>query len=249
MSRSRNQLRAPQTRQDGGRPTARALLPERRAHAPRLFQKFLRRPFPAPHRRTLCPNEPFNPIAADEARLMDSGRACKPGMDGPSSLAAAPKDANALPSAPAIATDEAPASRFVPAGGISRADDAGGGRASAGQRLAGWPRSRRLLRRTDFLAVYEEGRRVAAPHFLIFSRFRASQMPSRFGITVSRKQGGAVLRNRLRRRTRELLRRHGTQLGRGWDVVVHPRAGVALAEWEVLDREIKELLERVRHRR
>ena len=54
----------------------------------------------------------------------------------------------------------------------------------------------------------------------------------RLGITATRRLGGAVVRNRARRRIRELFRRHGDGLlERGVDVVVNARDGCAYGPW------------------
>ncbi len=64
----------------------------------------------------------------------------------------------------------------------------------------------RLRQRADFLAV-ASGARVAAPAFTLQSRCRDDSGPVRVGFTVSRKNGTATERNRIRRRLRELVRR------------------------------------------
>lgn len=69
--------------------------------------------------------------------------------------------------------------------------------------------------------------------------------PSRFGITVSRKVGRATVRNRIRRRTREILRHHVEELGSGWDIVINPRRAVLEAEFALLDEELMGLLHRL----
>lgn len=68
---------------------------------------------------------------------------------------------------------------------------------------------------------------------------------SRFGITVSRKLGRATVRNRIRRRTREILRHHVEELGSGWDIVINPRRTVLEAEFALLDEELMGLLHRL----
>lgn len=64
----------------------------------------------------------------------------------------------------------------------------------------------RLRQRADFLAV-ATGARVSAPAFALQSRRREDSGPVRVGFTVSRKNGTATERNRIRRRLRELVRR------------------------------------------
>ena len=62
----------------------------------------------------------------------------------------------------------------------------------------------RLRQRADFLAV-ANGARVAAPAFTLQSRRRDDSGPVRVGFTVSKKNGTATERNRIRRRLRELV--------------------------------------------
>lgn len=60
----------------------------------------------------------------------------------------------------------------------------------------------------------------------------------RLGITVTRRVGGAVVRNRARRRVRELARRLGLEVGAGGgDVVVNVRRGCAEATWSELEED------------
>jgi ribonuclease P protein component len=65
---------------------------------------------------------------------------------------------------------------------------------------------------------------------------------SRFGISVKKALGGAVVRNRIRRRLREILRRNRTEIPAGWDIVIHPKATVARAEFAPLETELVRLL-------
>jgi ribonuclease P protein component len=69
---------------------------------------------------------------------------------------------------------------------------------------------------------------------------------SRFGISVKKALGGAVVRNRIRRRIREILRRNRTEIPTGWDIVIHPRSSVARAEFAPLEAELVRLLRGIR---
>ncbi len=107
----------------------------------------------------------------------------------------------------------------------------------------GYPRACRLLARGQFDAVYEGGRRRASKQFLVFYRRReAVASVSRFGISVKKALGGAVVRNRLKRRIREILRLHRQEIATGWDIVIHPRSSVATAPFAALERELLDLL-------
>jgi ribonuclease P protein component len=104
-----------------------------------------------------------------------------------------------------------------------------------------FPRNCRLVRRSDFDAVYRDGRRRSSPIFLVFLRPNGHEI-SRFGMSVKKAQGGAVLRNRIRRRVREVLRLHRREIALGWDIVIHPRNGVATAAFSQLTAELLKLL-------
>jgi ribonuclease P protein component len=65
---------------------------------------------------------------------------------------------------------------------------------------------------------------------------------SRFGISVKKALGGAVVRNRIRRRIREILRRNRSEISSGWDFVMHPRRSVARANFSALQAELVGLL-------
>jgi ribonuclease P protein component len=64
----------------------------------------------------------------------------------------------------------------------------------------------RLRQRADFLAV-ANGARSTSPAFVVQSRSRADDGPIRIGFTVTKKNGSAPERNRIRRRLRELVKR------------------------------------------
>ena len=70
---------------------------------------------------------------------------------------------------------------------------------------------------------------------------------SRVGITASRKVGGAVVRNRCRRRFRELFRLYFSDSGGApVDLVMNARRGCAEAEWSDLRREFQRCLKIIR---
>jgi ribonuclease P protein component len=87
----------------------------------------------------------------------------------------------------------------------------------------------RLKRRRDFLAAVT-GASVPTPGFIVQERPRGDRGPVRVGFTVSRKVGGAVERNRLRRQLKELVRLSATTgLNAGSDyVVIGRRAGLGI---------------------
>jgi ribonuclease P protein component len=97
------------------------------------------------------------------------------------------------------------------------------------------------VRKADFDAVYRHGKRRSNSHFTVF--FKANDLPqSRFGFSIKRALGGAVVRNRMRRRIREIIRLHRQEISAGWDIVIHPKPNVATAPFTSLAAELLKLL-------
>lgn len=72
---------------------------------------------------------------------------------------------------------------------------------------AGFSRDHRLRRSADFLRVQRRGARSQSEHFVVYCLKADAQCGGpRLGITVSRRIGGAVIRNRVKRRVRECFR-------------------------------------------
>ncbi|HEX2664762.1 MAG TPA: ribonuclease P protein component [Candidatus Acidoferrum sp.] len=105
-----------------------------------------------------------------------------------------------------------------------------------------FPREARLVRRGEFDAVYRAGRRRSSSHFTVF--LRANELPeSRFGVSIKKALGGAVVRNRMRRRLREIVRCRRSEIPAGWDIVIHPKSAVDKAPFAELAEELLRLLE------
>jgi len=86
------------------------------------------------------------------------------------------------------------------------------------------PQKLRIKKSSDFERIYGCKRRVSDRFLLIFAA-RNEHDFSRFGFSVSRKQGNAVQRNRLKRLLREAFRLSQFELPGGWDLVLIPRRG------------------------
>jgi ribonuclease P protein component len=102
-------------------------------------------------------------------------------------------------------------------------------------------KSGKLVRKADFDAVYRNGKRRSSSHFTVF--LKANDLPeSRFGFSIKRALGGAVVRNRIRRRIREVVRLHREEISAGWDFVIHPKANVESAAFAALESDLVRLL-------
>lgn len=98
-----------------------------------------------------------------------------------------------------------------------------------------------LRSREDFARVSEQGRSRADR--LMVVRFVSNGLDhDRFGISTGRRLGGAVRRNRVRRRLREIIRQTPNETGHGWDVLVVVRAPAMDAPFDELRAALQRLL-------
>ena len=85
----------------------------------------------------------------------------------------------------------------------------------------------RLRRRADFVDVQHGGIKLHGRHVLALARKRTNpELAGRLGITVTKKVGNAVVRNRIKRLVREWMRLHGW-VPLGWDIVVVAKESAA----------------------
>ena len=109
------------------------------------------------------------------------------------------------------------------------------------------PRSGRLLRHADFQRVYKQGRRHFATHMTVFYLSRPEGEGLRVGFTVGRVLGGAVERNRMKRRLRECVRLTRPAMGPAMDVVINPKKTLRTAEFSALISEVTRAFEVIAH--
>jgi ribonuclease P protein component len=107
------------------------------------------------------------------------------------------------------------------------------------------PRQGRVRRRSEFLAAQRKGKKLHTQHFVIYSAARADDgQTSRLGITVSRKVGNAVVRNRIKRLVRETFRRHRALFPEGTDIIFIAKPGSAALTLSELTQEVVQLCKR-----
>jgi ribonuclease P protein component len=111
-----------------------------------------------------------------------------------------------------------------------------------------FPKSARLLKHADFERVYRTGQRQFSANLSVFflrPRVEAGSASAalapgiRVGLGVGRALGGAVERNRIKRRMREAVRRHLPVLTPPLDVVINPKRSVAEMEFARLTSEVE----------
>ena len=94
-----------------------------------------------------------------------------------------------------------------------------------------------MLKHADFQRVYKQGRRHPGTHLTVFYLKREGASGPRIGFAVGRVLGGAVVRNRIKRRLREAVRSNfpGNLAA---DLVIHPRKSALSVEFALLNTEI-----------
>ena len=102
-----------------------------------------------------------------------------------------------------------------------------------------------LRAREDFARISVKGRsrsdRLLAVRFVPNGRDH-----DRFGISTGRRLGGAVRRNRVRRRVREIVRRSPNHTGHGWDILIVARQPAVDASYDELRTALERLLGSIR---
>ena len=115
-----------------------------------------------------------------------------------------------------------------------------------GKPNAKFPRRSRLLRHADFERVYKQGRRHFSATMTVFYLRRPDDQTAgakaaqglRVGFTVGRALGGAVRRNRMKRRLREAVRFTMPPNAPGADVVINPKKTLLSADFEAVVNEV-----------
>jgi len=102
------------------------------------------------------------------------------------------------------------------------------------------PREHRLRKHAEFELVYKSGRRQFSSSFTAFYLLRPGTQSEgpRVGITVGRQMGGAVQRNRIKRRVRAAVRQNLRRVASAVDVVINPKKAVFGMDFEALSTEI-----------
>jgi ribonuclease P protein component len=100
----------------------------------------------------------------------------------------------------------------------------------------------RLRKHADFQRVYAEGRKRRSTSMSWFMARQSSNERPRVGLTVGKVVGKAHERNCIKRRLREVLRRHTDLLPAGCDLILHPHRSVLTMEFTKLEAEIVRIL-------
>lgn len=99
----------------------------------------------------------------------------------------------------------------------------------------------RIRKKSDYAAVFSNSRKVVDRYFVCYLAAR-EQQGNRIGLAVSRKVGGAVTRNRVKRYLREFYRTHRGEWTQPCDLVVVARPAAARLDYAGCVRAMKGLL-------
>ena len=91
-----------------------------------------------------------------------------------------------------------------------------------------------LKKNSDFRRLYSRGKSAVTPYLVVYCR-RNRGGENRLGYTVSTRLGHAVVRNRIRRRLREIVRLNAPALKQGWDLVIVARSRSVGADYRKLE--------------
>ena len=91
-----------------------------------------------------------------------------------------------------------------------------------------------LKKNHEFRRLYQKGASAVGGAMVVYCR-KNRLGHGRLGVTVSTKLGGAVVRNRARRRLREVYRLHRDKLRTGWDIILVARGRTAACSWRELN--------------
>ncbi|MFO7536436.1 MAG: ribonuclease P protein component [Chloroflexota bacterium] len=101
----------------------------------------------------------------------------------------------------------------------------------------------RLRRAADIAHVRQEGTAWRHP-LLVLLACPNGRSYSRFGFVTSRRIGPAVVRNRVKRRLREVVRQQVDDMTPGWDCLFIARTPIATAKYRVVETAVNQLLQR-----
>ena len=101
----------------------------------------------------------------------------------------------------------------------------------------GFSKEERLRKRREFLGVYERGDKIQSAYFVLYM-LENGRPCHRLGITVSRKIGTAVVRNRIKRGLREIFRANKQAISPNCDLVVNAKRAAARAHNQEIQEDI-----------
>lgn len=106
-------------------------------------------------------------------------------------------------------------------------------------------KSLRLTKNLEFIHVYKTGRRLSSPFFTMYIKKNDFNF-SRLGVSVSKKVGKSVVRNKIKRRIKEIIRTNYDNIKKGYDIVFSVKPLSAQLDFKTMEKELKGLMKRGR---
>ncbi|WP_423837264.1 ribonuclease P protein component [Tepidanaerobacter syntrophicus] len=103
----------------------------------------------------------------------------------------------------------------------------------------------RLTKNLEFINVYKSGRRISSPFFVMYIK-KNDLGYSRLGVSVSKKVGKSVVRNKIKRQIKEIIRKNYDFINSGWDIVFSVKPAAVQLNYAQIEKEIISLLKRGR---
>ncbi|MBD2860720.1 MULTISPECIES: ribonuclease P protein component [Paenibacillus] len=102
----------------------------------------------------------------------------------------------------------------------------------------------RLTRREDFNKIYRYGKSAANQQYVVYSLPNPRIERFRMGVSVSKKLGSAVVRNRIRRVLKEIVRLNEQKIRSHYDFVVIARKPVVEMDYQAMEKSLMHVLKR-----
>jgi ribonuclease P protein component len=105
-------------------------------------------------------------------------------------------------------------------------------------------KEQRIKKNEEFQEVFKKGKSTANRQFVIYSLKKEDQQVFRIGLSVSKKVGKAVTRNRIKRSVKEIFHKYSEQLQPGRDYVVIARIPTANMDFHEIEKSLLHVLNR-----
>ncbi len=102
----------------------------------------------------------------------------------------------------------------------------------------------KIQKNHDFRVVYNRGKAVSNKLFVIYIYKNRRNINNRLGISISKKVGKSVIRNKIRRRIYEVYRLNQENLKSGYDIVFIARVGAKNRKYEDIEKSILSLFKK-----
>ncbi|MFC0186655.1 ribonuclease P protein component [Fictibacillus aquaticus] len=107
-------------------------------------------------------------------------------------------------------------------------------------------KQQRIKKNDEFQEVFKKGKSTANRQFVIYVLKREGQSEFRVGLSVSKKVGNAVTRNRIKRMIKEMLLKHKDQIHQGADYVIIARMPAADMDFHEIEKSLQHVMGRAR---